>query len=461
MRTVGTVLLSAALAPLVAQAPSPPPAAPHPVPELHAAIDRFLDDRFATNGPDEVLKLCAEKHLGPADVELALRAGRAAYPEPPQPRGKLTRGVPLPCDHVDHATEYHVYVPKSYDPARASPLLLVVHGGSAARDLGFGARAARAGYDPFWIQQAEANGWLLVAPLTDRGWMFLGNSILFSALSKVQRDYHIDPDRVFLTGHSMGGHMSWRSAFQFPDRWAAVSPMSGGYDYVKSQDVFNLANVPGYTTFGTDEPYQINPFNKTIAAWLAAHHYPWTCQEKQGGHTIFVDEVPKVAAWFAAHPRDLYRKEVWARFGASPMQFDTAEKNEAWGKEHHWNPARPIPASTVHWLRGVPREAETPPEQRVMQVHAVLAGQNRIEITAEHARKLVVYLHPRMVDFAKPVVVVANGKVVHDAVAKPDVATMLRLVREFDDRGRVFHAAIEVAIADDRPVGEPDGGSGK
>ncbi|MBM4063738.1 MAG: hypothetical protein FJ265_21960, partial [Planctomycetes bacterium] len=76
---------------LAAQDPPAPSAPPRPDPELHAAIDRFLDGRFATTAPDEVLRLCAQKHLGPADVEAALRAGRASYPAPPQPPGKLTR----------------------------------------------------------------------------------------------------------------------------------------------------------------------------------------------------------------------------------------------------------------------------------------------------------------------------------------------------------------------------------
>jgi len=429
-------------------------------PVLHAAIDRFLDDRFATTPPDEVLKLLADRKLGMVDVERALRAGRASYPAAPQPLGQLTKKLPLPCDHVDHQTEYWIYVPTSYDPAKATPLLAVVHGGSAARDLAFGARAARSGIDPFWLEQAEQRGWLLVAPLTDRGWMFLGNSILFSALSRVQRDYHVNPDRIYLTGHSMGGHMTWRSTFQFPDRFAAVSPMSGGYDYVKSKDVTNLLNVPGYTTFGTDEPYQINAFNKTIAAWMGEHRYPWICQEKQGGHTIYTDEVPKVADFFAQHRRDLYRAKVFARFGAQPMWFDTAEKNEAWGKEHHWNPARRIVASTVHWLRGVPRKADAPPEQRVMTVAAEVRG-NRFTLTSEHARQLRLYLHPSMVDFEKAIVVIANGKTVFDSKVTPDITTALQLAREFDDRGRVFWAAVDLEIADDQSPGEPFGPAAK
>ncbi len=49
----------------------------------------------------------------------------------------------------------------------------------------------------------------------------------------------------------MGGHLSWRSGLWMADRWGAVSPMSGGYDYVKDKQIYVLVNVPGYATFGT------------------------------------------------------------------------------------------------------------------------------------------------------------------------------------------------------------------
>ena len=39
--------------------------------------------------------------------------------------------------------------------------------------------------------------------------------------------YHTDPDRVYLTGLSFGGHGTWHMAATFPDRWAAVAPFCG------------------------------------------------------------------------------------------------------------------------------------------------------------------------------------------------------------------------------------------
>ncbi len=446
MRTLRQLLpLALALAALPAQQPL----------ELAAAVDAFVIDRWSQAKPDELVAKLQAAKVDANGLEAMLRAGRPSYPEVVEPRRKLSGRLPLASDHLDHATEHFVYVPKSYDAGKATPLLVVAHGGSAARDLDFGARAARGGLAPFWLDAAEKHGFLIVAPLSDRGWMQIGTSLLFSAIARMQRDFHVDPDRVFLTGHSMGGHLTWRSSFWFADRWAAVSPMSGGYDYVKSGDVWNLINVPGYTTFGAQEPYQINEFNKTIAAWMHDHAYPWTCVEKDGGHEIFADEVVKVAAFFAAQRRDLYRKKVWARVGG--LRFVTAEANPKWDKTHTWNPARPIDLSTMHWLQFFDLPAGTPPEKGLQRAFAECNEGNRIEITSEHVRRLRLHLHPRLVDLAKPIVVTANGKQMFAGTVAPDLGLMLKLVRECQDRGRIFHAAIDVDIADDKAPPEPRG----
>ncbi|MFB6146596.1 MAG: prolyl oligopeptidase family serine peptidase [Halobacteriaceae archaeon] len=47
------------------------------------------------------------------------------------------------------------------------------------------------------------------------------------ALSVCRARYDVDPDRVTLTGHSMGGHGAWQLATTHPDRFAAVAPSAG------------------------------------------------------------------------------------------------------------------------------------------------------------------------------------------------------------------------------------------
>ncbi len=438
------LVLLLSLSPLAAAAPTTPA----------GKLDAYLDNRWdpPASATSDLLK---DLNLDAPALEKLLRAGRESYPEPPQARGKVTGGMPLVCEHVDHQTRYLIFVPTSYDPKKATPLVLVAHGGSAERDLNFGERAAIGGTNPFWFDAAQKHGYIVVLPLTDRGWGSIGNSIALSLLSKVQREYHIDPDRIYVTGHSMGGHMTWRSAITMADRWAAVSPMSGGYDYVKDKQVFTMFNVPGYATWGTQEPYGINGFNHTIKAFMDEHGYDWVMREKQGGHEIFPDEIEPICEFFDKHPRDLYRRKVYAR-GSGSMTFHTAEpKKPGWAKASTWDEKRPIPVSTFHWVRLLPLPKDTPAESATQSVLAVNNGDNTITITAENAKKLKIYLHPKMVDFSKPVTITINGKESYKSTLTPDPKTLLELAREFDDRGRVYYACIELNVTESQISPEP------
>lgn len=415
---------------------------------LHAALDAWLDRRFDDAEPVEpLLARFAAAGLDATDVEAMLRAGPVADPPPPCRPGELSRPFALACDHVDHATGVMLYLPRDYDPARAWPLVLVGHGGHAARDLAFGVHAARLGVEPFWREAAEEFGFVLAAPLTDRGWGAIGNSILFSARSAVARACRIDPDAVYVTGHSMGGHLAWRCALNFADRFAAVAPMSGGYDFVTDRSIENAANVPGFATWGTHEPFGLTAANRANRAWLESHGADWAFAECEGGHEIFPGTVPRVAAFFAARRRELYRREVRAR-GGGPMRLDEADAHPGWPRTHAWREGRAIPTHTYAWIALEPLPAETPRERAVQEVHARLAGDNRIEVTTVHVRRFRIGLHPRMVDFAQPVIVRVDGVEVFRDRVEADLATMLRTVRAFDDRGRVFHAELVIEMPD-------------
>lgn len=454
------ILLPAAKLP--AQDPAPgneeAAAAEKPQPSPQESLSAYLDARWLTGEEAEeatqtVLARLAEAECCCEEMEALLRAGRHDL-KPPPTAGKLALVKGLACEHVDYETAFLLYLPKSSDPAKPAPLLLVGHGGNSAMNVDYATQAALSGLVP-WLPVVEEKGIILAAPLSERGWGPIGNSILFSLISWLQRRVNIDPDRIYVTGHSMGGHLSWRSGIFLGDRWGAVAPMSGGYDYVENKEVYLLVNVPGYATFGTQEPYDINPFNKKIAGWMTEHDFDWRIVEKDGGHEIFKDELPKVADFLLDHPRELYRDRVYATAGKSVV-YDATWKNDKW-PEHTWNPSRPISRGTFHWVRLFAQPEDTPQEQSPQRVWAENLGNNRIRITSEFTRRLRIYLHPKMVDFSAPVEIVANGKTVFGEKVRPDLRTMLELVREFDDRGRIFYAAVDVEIEGDAAVPEPRG----
>lgn len=71
----------------------------------------------------------------------------------------------------------------------------------------------------------------VVAPTNRRpygfNWEEWGRHDAFEALDRARERFHIDEDRVYLTGHSMGGHGTWHLASLFPDRFAAAGPSAG------------------------------------------------------------------------------------------------------------------------------------------------------------------------------------------------------------------------------------------
>ena len=156
-------------------------------------------------------------------------------------------------------------------------------------------------------------GFLMVAPLTDRGWGAMGYSILFSTLSKVMRDYHVDPDRVYITGHSMGGHLTYRSGIYLGDRWGAVGPMSGGYDYVADRLVDNLINTPGYATWGELDLWHQYLQSGHPRLDGAAPLRLGDVRRARRVNNIFPAQIEPAWLFFNLRPRNLYKAQIQAR----------------------------------------------------------------------------------------------------------------------------------------------------
>lgn len=68
-----------------------------------------------------------------------------------------------------------------------------------------------------------------------------------AALSKIMKDPKVDPQRIYLTGLSMGGYGSWELAIRHPEWFAAVAPICGGGDETK---VAVLKSMPVWAFHG-------------------------------------------------------------------------------------------------------------------------------------------------------------------------------------------------------------------
>ncbi len=69
-------------------------------------------------------------------------------------------------------------------------------------------------------------------------------------------NYAVDSNRIYLTGLSMGGFGTWRLALRYPERFAAIVPIAGGYitesDAIP-ENICDLKDVPIWAFHGAQD----------------------------------------------------------------------------------------------------------------------------------------------------------------------------------------------------------------
>jgi fermentation-respiration switch protein FrsA (DUF1100 family) len=196
---------------------------------------------------------------------------------------------------------FSVLLPSAYDPTIAYPLILLLHGAHVT-DWGQN------------IISYEPKEWAIQVAVHDRGnnrYRDIGEIDLDEVLVEVERRYRIDAERMYLSGHSMGGYGAWFQATRRPDRWASISPQAGYADYFLYHPAMragrghalgefqkrllehwsplgfaeNLLHVPAYIVHGAKDDNVDVKHSRKMAARLRELRYTHVYDENpEGGH---------------------------------------------------------------------------------------------------------------------------------------------------------------------------------
>jgi len=137
--------------------------------------------------------------------------------------GFLDRTVTL----AGQSYRYQVYVPADYPTKATWPLILFLHGaGERGAD---GLLQTTVGLGPAIRRDAKRFLALVVFPQAplDSQWVGMPAEMALAALAQTMLEFHVDRDRVYLTGLSMGGHATWCLAYRHLELFAAVVPICG------------------------------------------------------------------------------------------------------------------------------------------------------------------------------------------------------------------------------------------
>ena len=121
---------------------------------------------------------------------------------------------------------YRVLLPPHYTKLRKWPVILFLHGSGERGDDNV--RQLTVGLPPLLARHPRRYPAIVVAPQCrpDHEWYGEMEAQALAALDASIREFRGDPNRVILTGNSMGGAGVWYFA-RNPQRWAAIVPVCG------------------------------------------------------------------------------------------------------------------------------------------------------------------------------------------------------------------------------------------
>jgi phospholipase/carboxylesterase len=222
----------------------------------------------------------------------AARGLLAARPEGGPKPGPATRG--LAALGLGGARDAVLSVPRSYDPARPAPLLVLLHGaGGEGRQL----------IDLF-VETAEARGYLILSPDSrSRTWdVILGGfgadvTFLDRALRLVFERFAVDPARIAVGGFSDGASYGLSIGITNGELFSHILAFSPGF----AAPVETHGSPKIFVSHGIDDRVlPIDPCSRRLVPALRNSGYDVDYREFDGGHTVPPEMVTAAIARFLA-----------------------------------------------------------------------------------------------------------------------------------------------------------------
>jgi len=184
---------------------------------------------------------------------------------------------------------YRLFVPENYDPAKAYPLVLFLHGGGERGSDNEAQVMANQGATVWAKPEAQAkHPCFVLAPQARNTWdggftvtrgednkVSLGRVLDVSTdldmaekvLEKVIATYNIDKNRIYATGVSQGGFGVWNLNEKYPDLFAAMVPICGGGDPAQA---YKLKNKPIWAFHAEGDPIIPVSYTRNMVSALRA-----------------------------------------------------------------------------------------------------------------------------------------------------------------------------------------------
>ncbi|MEY4940593.1 MAG: hypothetical protein RIQ93_2328 [Verrucomicrobiota bacterium] len=305
--------------------------------------------------------------------------GQSAASSPP-PGQDLRHSYFSEIDRTEQP--YRIYVPTAYDGKQPFPLVIAMHGTGGTENGLFEDKRI----PPHELKRvAEKYSVLMVCPL-GRGtteYRGIGENDVFCVLADMQKRYRVDPERIYLTGQSMGGTGAAYLALHHPDLFAASAPLAAAYSFPWL--AANGRHVPFWWIQGAkDAGFYLSGVKEGVARMRKLGQEVRRDLIPNEEHPAGLVRIDSVVGWLVQHRRVAHPRDY-------VFEIDTPLHGRA-----YWTDVDKL----------------TRPG-KVAVVRARAETENRAELELENVASLAFFPDGKVFDLTRPLHVAVNAAVVY------------------------------------------------
>jgi pimeloyl-ACP methyl ester carboxylesterase len=334
----------------------------------------------------------------------------------------------------DGDNRYLVQLPPEYDPLRRYPTIVTLPdaGVTAEQMVDFWAGPAKKQKSDERLGQATRHGYIVIAvdwlqphqlsyDYSDRE-----HNAVLGAVRNACRHFSVDIDRVFLSGHGIGGDAAWDVAVAHPDVWAGVIPVVAQAGRFVERYAKNARYVAWYVIAGELDGDKMSRNAPQLDRYMKPNTDVTVVEFLGRGYEPFSDEIQRLFDWMGRRQRSM------------PKEFEYVSMRP-WDNFFWWVEVEGMPEKSMV----APSNWPPPRGVRPFQFDSKVLANNRLTVTAR-AEKTTVWLSPELLDFKQPIVVEVNNRAIQprNRSVQPDLNVLLEDVRTRADRQHPFWAKL-------------------
>ncbi|MDA0834536.1 MAG: hypothetical protein O2955_07090 [Planctomycetota bacterium] len=344
---------------------------------------------------------------------------------------ELTEDIPFwtraSRDQDEIEVRYQVLLPHEYSPQHRYPLIIALHsaGRSTDDELRWWGGTVE---EPL---QSRRRGYIVIAPeYVDSGsksydYSPVEHFKVLESLKDARKRFRIDSDRVFLSGHGMGGDAAFDIGMSHAYEFAGIIPISGVCEKFCTYYWENAKRLPWYIVAG-ERDRDLSVRNAKNFDRMMKYRFDMIYTEYTGrGYETFYSEIHRLFDWMEVERRAPSTKSVEHKL------IRYTDSRSDWIMTTGIR--RQLLPQTVVWTDGKPNAR---PVSFTAEILDGAADRTIITIKSP-GDNVTLWLSPQLIDYNKRLHVRIKNKIQYNDFPQPNIGHMLDDLRLHGDRERV------------------------